>query len=103
MSSPVWFITGTSHGFGLLLSLQALHAGHKAIGTVRNRQRSADAVQSIEQAGGSVVELDMTEPRDSIIEKVQAAEKIHGRIDFLINNAGYSTLGPVEFFTYVFL
>ncbi|OPB46313.1 short chain oxidoreductase/dehydrogenase [Trichoderma guizhouense] len=99
MSSPVWFITETSHGFGLLLSLQALHAGHKVIGTVRNKQRSADAVRSIEQAGGSVVELDMTEPRDSIIEKVQAAEKIHSRIDFLINNAGYSTLGPVEFFT----
>ncbi|KAL6695664.1 hypothetical protein J3F84DRAFT_408668 [Trichoderma pleuroticola] len=99
MSPPVWFITGTSHGFGLLLSLRALHAGHKVIGTVRNKQHSADAVRSIEQASGSVVELDMTEPRDSIIEKVQAAEKIYGRIDFLINNAGYSTLGPVEYFT----
>ncbi|SPO05270.1 related to dehydrogenases with different specificities (related to short-chain alcohol dehydrogenases) [Cephalotrichum gorgonifer] len=99
MASPVWFITGSSNGLGLLLSLRALRAGHRVIATVRDAERSAEAVQSIKDAGGRVVEMDSMESRQSIINKVQEAEKIHGRIDFLVNNAGYSQLGPVEFFT----
>ncbi|KAL6399974.1 hypothetical protein AUP68_17385 [Ilyonectria robusta] len=100
MATPVWFITGASNGLGLLLSLRVLAAGHKVIGTARNLEKSAEAIRSIEQAGGYVIQLDMTESRESIIKKVQAAEKKIGDIDFLVNNAGYSVLGPIEFFTY---
>ena len=100
MSAPVWFITGSSNGFGLLLSLRALAAGHNVISTIRDRTRSASAVASIEKAGGKIIELDMTESKKSITKKIQDAEKIHGRIDYLINNAGYSALGAVELFTY---
>ncbi|KAF4470875.1 oxidoreductase yusz [Fusarium albosuccineum] len=99
MTVPVWFITGSSNGFGLLLSLKALEAGHRVIATVRDPKRSAEAVQSIEAAGGKIVEVDMTESKASITKKIQDAEKIYGRIDYLVNNAGYSVLGVIELFT----
>lgn len=99
MSPPVWFITGASSGFGLGLCLRALKAGHNVIGTVRDKQRASAAVQSIEGAGGQILELDMTEPQDSIIQKVQDAEKLFGQIDILVNNAGFSILGPISSFT----
>ncbi|KAJ3544785.1 hypothetical protein NM208_g2866 [Fusarium decemcellulare] len=96
MTAPVWFITGSSNGFGLLLSLKALEAGHRVIATVRDPKRSADAVQSIEAAGGKIVEVDMTESKASITKKIQDAEKIYGRIDYLVNNAGYSVEAEAE-------
>ncbi|CAG7562467.1 unnamed protein product [Fusarium equiseti] len=99
MTTPVWLITGSSNGFGLLLSLRALKAGHKVIATVRDTTRSADAIGRIEGAGGRIITLDMTESKASITEKIQDAEKAYGRIDYLVNNAGYSCLGAVELFT----
>lgn len=96
---PVWFITGTSNGFGLLLTLKALAAGHVVVATIRDLERSAAAVESITQAGGNVVQMDMTESRESIIAKIQDAEKQFGPIEYLVNNAGYSLLGPIESFT----
>ncbi|KAI2627822.1 NAD(P)-binding protein [Hypoxylon sp. NC1633] len=92
MSSPVWFITGVSNGFGLYLSLRALKAGHRVTGTVRSRTKAADAVKQIETAGGSVIELDLNEPKVRIEEKVKAL----GQIDYLVNNAGFFVLGAVE-------
>ncbi|CAJ2509068.1 Uu.00g140940.m01.CDS01 [Anthostomella pinea] len=92
MSSPVWFITGASNGFGLILCLRALRAKHQVVGTVRNRSKAADAVKQIESAGGRVVEMDLTVSQASIFEKVQGV----GQIDYLVNNAGYSVLGALE-------
>ncbi|TVY65186.1 Oxidoreductase BOA17 [Fusarium oxysporum f. sp. cubense] len=89
MTTPVWFITGSSNGLGLLLSLRVLKAGHRVIATVRDTTRSADAVRQIEEAGGKIVTIDLTESKASITKKVQDAEKAYGRIDFLVNNAGY--------------
>ncbi|KAF2084913.1 NAD(P)-binding protein [Saccharata proteae CBS 121410] len=91
----VWFITGASSGFGLLLSLHALRSGHQVIGTVRDRQRSADAVSQIESAGGKCVVLDLAKPR-SISETVANVLSDGGKVDVLVNNAGYSLLGAVE-------
>ncbi|KAI1385599.1 NAD(P)-binding protein [Hypoxylon trugodes] len=92
MSSPQWFITGASHGFGLLLSLKALKAGHRVVASVRNKTKSADAVNQIEAAGGQILELDLNESKESITKKVQAI----GPIDYLVNNAGFFVLGAVE-------
>ncbi|KAI0870053.1 putative short-chain dehydrogenase [Hypoxylon argillaceum] len=92
MSQPVWFITGVSNGFGLLLTLRALKVGHRVIGTLRNKAKHTAAVQQIETAGGEIIEMDMTESQDSIQKKVKAV----GRIDYLINNAGYAIFGCLE-------
>ncbi|KAJ9418422.1 hypothetical protein QL093DRAFT_2385179 [Fusarium oxysporum] len=99
MTTPVWFITGSSNGLGLLLSLRVLKAGHRVIATVRDTTRSADAIRQLEEAGGKIVTIDLTESKASITKKVQDAEKAYGRIDFLVNNAGYSVLGGIELFT----
>ena len=92
MSQPVWFITGVSNGFGLLLTLRALKAGHKVVGTLRNKTSRTDVVRQIESAGGQVIEMDMTESQESIQQKVKSV----GRIDYLINNAGYAIFGCLE-------
>ncbi|KAI1099089.1 NAD(P)-binding protein [Jackrogersella minutella] len=92
MSSPVWFITGASNGFGLLLCLKALKAKHRVVGTVRSKAKSTDAVKQIESAGGTVVELDLNEPKESVDRKVKAV----GPIDYLVNNAGFFVLGAIE-------
>ncbi|KAK0391745.1 hypothetical protein NLU13_1244 [Sarocladium strictum] len=92
MSASTWLITGASNGLGLALVLHVLARGHKVIGSVRSKSKSASAVEQIEKAGGSVIEMDMTEPKDSITKKVQGL----GRIDYLVNNAGYSILAPCE-------
>lgn len=99
MSSLVWFITGASNGFGLILSLYALKAGHRVIGAMRNKNRASDAVSSIESAGGHVIEMDMTESQDSIVKKIQGVIETHGTIDVLVNNAGYAMMGPISQFT----
>lgn len=95
--SPTWFITGASNGLGLELILHVLERGHKAIGAVRSKTKSATAVEKIQKAGGSVIELDMTESKESITAKVQSV----GDIDYLVNNAGYTILAACEQIKYV--
>lgn len=92
MSQPVWFITGVSNGFGLLLTLRALKAGHRVVGTLRNKTKHTGAVQQIEAAGGEVIEMDMTESQESIHNKVKSV----GRIDYLVNNAAYAIFCCLE-------
>ena len=92
MHSPVWLVTGASGGLGLALALRILRSGHCVIGAVRSKTRASEAVQQIEQAGGSVIEIDMTESKSSITSKIQSV----GKIDYLVNNAGYSILAPCE-------
>lgn len=101
MSAPVWFITGVSSGLGLQLALVALEQGHTVVGSVRNTEVSADAVAAVTAQGGHIVELDMRQSPDEIARVVKKVEADFGRIDFLANNAGYATMGPVETVRYV--
>lgn len=100
MAQQVWFITAVSSGFGYEMALQCLSAGYTVIGTVRSRQRAAKEVQAIESKGGKILELDVTNA-DACFDVVHQAQKLAGRIDVLVNNAGMSWLGAVEDFTYV--
>ncbi|EKG15565.1 hypothetical protein MPH_07231 [Macrophomina phaseolina MS6] len=98
-SQPItWLITGASSGFGLSLSSNALQAGHFVFATVRRRtgERYAEAVKTIEDAGGKCIQLDVSslDALPSVVHGVLDGGK--GKIDVLANNAGYSLLGAVE-------
>jgi NAD(P)-dependent dehydrogenase (short-subunit alcohol dehydrogenase family) len=96
MANPqkVWFITGASTGFGRILAEQALAKGDKVVATARKPEQIAD-LQQQHPENALVVALDVTE--DSAIEAaVDAAIQRFGRIDVLVNNAGYGLAGAIE-------
>src|SRR5579871_5452818 len=90
----VWFITGTSTGFGRLLAEEVLKSGGKVIATARDRHKIADIVDQYPSTVKTFA-LDVTSP--SQIETVAAEAIPHfGRIDVLVNNAGYGIAGAIE-------
>ena len=93
MSSPrVWFITGTSSGFGKEFAVQVLKRGDKVIATARNISKLSD----LKQAGADILSLDVTASLDDIKKVAEQAHSIYGQIDYLINNAGCPQVGGVE-------
>ncbi|MFF7882516.1 oxidoreductase [Streptomyces sp. NPDC020794] len=90
----IWFVTGSSRGFGLEITRAALAAGHQVVATARK----PDTVrEQFPDAGGKLltVALDVTDPQ-SIQTAVDAATERFGRIDVLVNNAGSGLLAAVE-------
>jgi len=94
MTSPVWFITGCSSGFGHELAKLVLARGWRAIVTARDKVRVADLVRGAEDRA-LALDLDITDARQ-IAAAVAAAEQRFGGIDVLVNNAGYGYLSSVE-------
>ena len=90
----VWFITGTSSGFGREIATAALGAGDRVVATARRVPGLADLV---EQAPDRVrtVAVDVTDPA-SVRHAVDVAVAEFGRIDVVVNNAGYGSRGAVE-------
>lgn len=92
MDSPVWFITGASSGFGLLMAKEALARGHKVIAAARNPAK----IDNLAALGATVVTLDVTSPEEEIKSVVDASHAIHGRLTHIVNAAGYILDGAVE-------
>ncbi|MGI4942641.1 MAG: SDR family NAD(P)-dependent oxidoreductase, partial [Janthinobacterium lividum] len=93
-SSPVWFITGCSTGFGRELARLVLDRGWRAVVTARNPAQVADLVQGHED-NALALRLDVTD--DGQIEAAaKATQERFGQIDVLVNNAGYGYLAAVE-------
>jgi NAD(P)-dependent dehydrogenase (short-subunit alcohol dehydrogenase family) len=93
-TSPVWFITGCSTGFGHELAKAVIAHGNRAVVTARDKSRVSDLVQGHEEAA-LAHDLDVTKA-DQIRSAVAAAEQRFGRIDVLVNNAGYGYQSSVE-------
>jgi NAD(P)-dependent dehydrogenase (short-subunit alcohol dehydrogenase family) len=87
----VWFITGCSSGFGRALVDAALERGGRVVATARR----TDSIADLEGDRVHLVPLDVTR-QEQIDAAVQAAFDRFGRIDVLVNNAGYSSVGAVE-------
>jgi len=89
----VWFVTGASRGFGTLIVRAALQRGDRVIATARNPQQVIDAFG--DQPKLLAVKLDVTREEDAV-EAVRQGVARFGRIDVLVNNAGFGVLGAVE-------
>jgi NAD(P)-dependent dehydrogenase (short-subunit alcohol dehydrogenase family) len=90
----VWFITGTSKGFGRVWAQAALERGDQVAATARDASTLSDLV---EQYGDNVraIELDVND-KARVDEAVAEALDAFGRIDVAVNNAGYGLFGMVE-------
>jgi NAD(P)-dependent dehydrogenase (short-subunit alcohol dehydrogenase family) len=94
MASKVWFITGSSKGFGRIWAEAALARGDKVAATARNPDTLSDLVTKY---GDNVLalKLDVTD-KAAVGRAVAEARRQFGRLDVVINNAGYGLFGAIE-------
>ncbi len=90
----VWLITGSSRGLGRAIADAALAAGHRLIATARNPEQLRDMVDLY---GDQVraLPLDVTDP-SAAQDAVQSAVHEFGKLDVVVNNAGYGYIGSIE-------
>ncbi|KAI0350185.1 NAD-P-binding protein [Trametes cingulata] len=94
-ASRVWFITGTSTGFGRALTELILERGENVIATARDPSTLHDLTQKFGEDRLLALKLDVTVAKD-VTEAFARAGAAFGRIDVVVNNAGYGHLGEVE-------
>ncbi|WEB38034.1 oxidoreductase [Streptomyces yunnanensis] len=92
--APVWFITGCSSGLGRALARAVLERGWRAVVTARDTGKVADVVLGHEERALALA-LDVTDG-EQIATAVAQAQAAFGRIDVLVNNAGYGYLAAIE-------
>jgi NAD(P)-dependent dehydrogenase (short-subunit alcohol dehydrogenase family) len=90
----VWLITGSSRGLGRALAEAVLAAGHQLVATARDPSQLDDLVK---RYGAQVraVALDVTEEK-AAANAIKAAVEAFGRLDVLVNNAGYGDVSSIE-------
>jgi NAD(P)-dependent dehydrogenase (short-subunit alcohol dehydrogenase family) len=92
--NKVWFITGASRGFGRVWADAALKRGDKVAATARTLTSIADLKEKYRE-NVLTLELDVTKPEQ--VKAVVAQAHAHfGRLDIVLNNAGYSLVGTIE-------
>jgi NAD(P)-dependent dehydrogenase (short-subunit alcohol dehydrogenase family) len=94
MSEKVWFITGTSRGFGREWAIAALERGDRVAATARDTAALADLTAKFGDALLPIA-LEVTD-RDADFAAVKQAHDHFGRLDIVVNNAGYGQFGFVE-------
>ena len=94
MASKVWFITGTSKGFGRVWAEAALERGDLVAATARNL-KSLDSLVSRYGDRVAALTLDVTD-KAAVATSVSEAHQRFGRIDIAVNNAGYGLFGAIE-------
>jgi NAD(P)-dependent dehydrogenase (short-subunit alcohol dehydrogenase family) len=93
--SKVWFITGAGSGLGTGIAKAALRAGDRVVATGRNLEKVRNVFPDVAQADIAFVQLDVANELQAKAA-VDEAMKRFGRIDVLVNSAGYSLLGNFE-------
>jgi short-subunit dehydrogenase involved in D-alanine esterification of teichoic acids len=94
MAVKIWFITGTSRGFGREWAIAALERGDKVAATARDISSLDDLAAKYDDAV-LPMELDVTD-RGADVAAVKRAHDYFGRLDVVVNNAGYGQFGMVE-------
>ena len=94
MTAKVWFITGTSRGFGRDWAIAALDRGDNVAATARD---TASLDELVTRYGEAIlpIQLDVTD-RGADFAAVKQAHEHFGRLDVVVNNAGYGQFGMVE-------
>lgn len=90
----VWFITGSSRGFGKIWTEAALKRGDKVAATARN----INSIAALKETYGDqvlVLEVDVTNA-SQVQNAINKANEYFGRLDIVLNNAGYSLVGTIE-------
>jgi len=99
MFEKIALITGSSSGFGLLTSIELAKAGFRVVATMRDLGRRGPLDQAAAAAGAAaqldIRQLDVTN-LDSIPAFVDSVVRDHGRLDVLVNNAGFAVAGFAE-------
>ncbi|MHC0067415.1 oxidoreductase [Nostoc sp. UIC 10890] len=93
-TTKVWFITGSSTGFGRSLTEAILKRGDHVVATARKPEQLSNLVDQYPETM-KAVQLDVTKPQE-VRDTVNVALDAFGRIDVLVNNAGYGALGAIE-------
>jgi NAD(P)-dependent dehydrogenase (short-subunit alcohol dehydrogenase family) len=93
-TSKVWLVTGASRGLGRAITEAALSAGHKVVATARNPEHLQDLVIAY-GAQVQAIALDVTSEA-AASQAVNGAIEAFGRLDVLVNNAGYGDICPIE-------
>ncbi|MFL6081675.1 MAG: oxidoreductase [Mycobacterium sp.] len=93
-TSKVWFITGSSRGFGAELVRAVLAHGDRVVATARQPERLRALLEGHEDRA-RVFALDVTDA-DAAAAAVEFAVSEFGRIDVVVNNAGYANSAPIE-------
>jgi NAD(P)-dependent dehydrogenase (short-subunit alcohol dehydrogenase family) len=94
VAEKVWFITGTSRGFGREWAIAALERGDKVAATARDTATLSDLAQTYGDAL-LPIQLDVND-RDADFAAVKQAHDHFGRLDIVVNNAGYGHFGFIE-------
>ena len=94
-NSKVWYITGSSQGLGLTLAKKLLENGYRVAATSRNAQALKEAVGVIDTKRFLPLAVDLNNV-DSIDKSIEQTLAAFGRIDVVVNNAGYGMTGTVE-------
>lgn len=98
-ASSVWLITGASRGLGFEIAKAALQAGHTVVAGRRNSGQDDPRAAELQSLGGHWINLEMAgEQVEARIVEVAAK---YGKIDVLVNNAGYGVGGVAEDIGYV--
>ncbi|KAH7881764.1 hypothetical protein F5I97DRAFT_1415692 [Phlebopus sp. FC_14] len=93
-ASKVWFITGASSGFGRAVAELALLKGDKVVATLRKPEILSELMNQYPETL-LVVRLDVTQPTEITTAFSLSHEKF-GRVDIVLNNAGYAAVSEVE-------
>ena len=93
-TKKVWFITGASKGLGLILTKKLLLQGYNVASTSRNKQSLIKNI-GVENKNFLPIEMDVT-ASENVKQAILTTISHFGRIDVLVNNAGYSQIGTLE-------
>ncbi|KAJ3491716.1 hypothetical protein NLI96_g530 [Meripilus lineatus] len=96
MSNPqVWFVTGSSSGFGRSIVEFVLSKGHIAVATLRKPEVLNELKSKYPSSQLLVLKVDVTKPED-VAGAFSKTKEVFGRIDVVFNNAGHGILGEIE-------